>query len=142
MKNNFKFYCLLHAALVIFALTSVASKFASGADFLSVRFICFYGLVILGLGIYAVLWQQIIKHLPLITAYANKAVTVIWGLIFGYFIFGEKITIRKLIGAVIIIAGVYLIVTADAMDEQSGNIPEENKSLSEKKEESMQEDRS
>ena len=119
MNNKTKFYILLHIVLLIFSLTSVASKFASEADFLSAKFILCYGLVIAGLGIYAICWQQVIKALPLITAYANKAVTVIWGLVFGYLIFDEVITIRKVIGAVIIIAGVYLIVTADAMEEES-----------------------
>ena len=63
------------------------------------------------------MWQQVIKHMPLITAYANKAVTVIWGIIFGYLIFDETITLRKIIGAIIIIAGVYFIVSADAEEE-------------------------
>ena len=32
---------------------------------------------------YAFGWQQVIKHLPLTTAYANKAVTVVWGILLG-----------------------------------------------------------
>lgn len=127
-KSKIKYLVLLHIVLVVFSLTSVASKFASGADFLSWRFIVCYGLTLGGLFVYAVCWQQIIKHMPLISAYANKAVTVIWGIVWGYFLFDEKITIRKIIGAVIIIAGVYLIVTADAMEEMSAsdNNKEEN----------------
>lgn len=127
-KSKIKYLVLLHIVLVVFSLTSVASKFASGADFLSWRFIVCYGLTLVGLFVYAVCWQQIIKHMPLISAYANKAVTVIWGIVWGYFLFDEKITIRKIIGAVIIIAGVYLIVTADAMEEMSAsdNNKEEN----------------
>lgn len=117
MKGKIRYFILLHIVLVIFASTSIASKLASGADFLSLKFLFFYGLVILGLGIYAIMWQQVIKHMPLITAYANKAVTVIWGIIFGYLIFDETITLRKIIGAIIIIAGVYFIVSADAEEE-------------------------
>ena len=118
MKKKIKYYLLLHIVLLIFSATGIASKLASGAEFLSPKFILFYGLVILGLGVYAVFWQQVIKHLPLVTAYANKAVTVIWGMIFGLLFFEEKITIGKAIGAAIVIAGVYFIVTADAMDEE------------------------
>ncbi len=88
---------------------------------MSSGFIIFYGLSLLGLFIYAFAWQQVIKHMPLITAYANKGVTVIWGIIWGYFIFRENITVRKLLGAAIIIAGVVLIVTADAREETEGN---------------------
>lgn len=121
MKSKIKYLVLLHIVLAVFSLTGVASKFAAGADFLSAKFIFCYGLVVAGLGIYAICWQQIIKHLPLITAYANKAVTVIWGLVFGLVVFGETITIRKVIGAAIIIVGVYFIVTADAIEEEKSN---------------------
>lgn len=118
MKNKVKWFVLLHIVIAIFSLTNVASKLASGADFLSARFIVCYGLTLFGLFVYAICWQQVIKHMPLITAYANKAVTVIWGLVFGYVLFDEKLSLRIIIGAVIIIAGVYLIVTADAMEEE------------------------
>lgn len=118
MKNNIKYYCLLHIVLLVFSITSIASKVASGADFLSAKFIICYGVVILGLGIYAICWQQVIKRLPLVTAYANKAVTVIWGMVFGYLFFGESLSVRKIVGCVVVVVGVYFIVTADAIDEQ------------------------
>ena len=122
MKSKIKYFCLLHIVLLIFSITSIASKFASGADFLSVKFCLCYGIVFAGLGVYAICWQQVIKHMPLVTAYANKAVTVIWGIVFGYLLFDEAITIRKILGGVIVIAGVYLIVTADAMEEENQRI--------------------
>ena len=113
MKSGYKYMIILHILLGVYSLTGVASKFAAGEEFMSFKFILFYGLSLFGLFIYAFVWQQIIKHMPLITAYANKGVTVIWGILWGYFIFSEEITIRKIIGAVIIIAGIVLIVTAD-----------------------------
>ena len=118
MKNSkVKYMIILHLLLGVYSLTGVASKFASGEDFLSFKFILFYGLVLFGLFVYAIAWQQIIKHMPLISAYANRGVTVIWGLLWGYFIFSEEITARKLLGAAVIIAGIVLIVTADAKEE-------------------------
>ncbi len=116
-SSNAKYLIILHLFLGIYSLTGVAAKFAGGEEFLSARFIIFYGLVLFGLFLYAIAWQQIIKHMPLISAYANRGVTVIWGIIWGYFIFSEKITAKKLIGAVVIIAGIVLIVTEDARDE-------------------------
>ena len=113
MKSGYKYMIILHILLGVYSLTGVASKFAAGEEFMSFKFILFYGLSLFGLFIYAFVWQQIIKHMPLITAYANKGVTVIWGILWGYFIFSEEITIRKIIGAIIIIAGIVLIVTAD-----------------------------
>ena len=62
---------------------------------------------------YAIGWQQVIKHLPLTTAYANKAVTVVWGILLGLAVFGEAVTPRQVIGAVIIICGIVLFVRAD-----------------------------
>lgn len=118
MKNNIKNIVILHIVILLFSAISIASKLASGADFLSTKFIVFYGIVLLGLFVYAIAWQQIIKRIPLVTAYANKAVTVIWGLIYGRLFFGEKITLRKIIGAVIIVSGVCLIVTADGKEEE------------------------
>ena len=112
---------ILHLFMALYSMTGIASKFAAGEEFLSFRFFLFYGIVLFGLFVYAIAWQQIIKHLPLITAYANRGVTVIWGIIWGYFIFSEEITVRKLIGAAIIICGIVFIVTADPEGGEDGN---------------------
>lgn len=71
-------------------------------------FIIFYGGMILLLGIYAIFWQQIIKRLPLTLAFANKAVTVIWGMVWGVLIFHEHLSVGKFVGAAVIIAGIVL----------------------------------
>ena len=76
-------------------------------------FVFWYALVILNLGIYAIVWQQIIKHLPLNTAYANKAVTIAWGILWGVLFFHEQVKWNMLVGAAIVIVGVILVVTAD-----------------------------
>ena len=86
---------------------------AAQQPFLSAAFIVLYGLMLLALVTYAVGWQQVIKHLPLTTAYANKAVTVVWGILLGLAVFGEAVTPRQVIGAVIIICGIVLFVRAD-----------------------------
>ena len=116
MKNSRKYIVILHLLLAVYSLTGVASKFAAREEFLSSKFILYYGLVLFGLFVYAFVWQQLIKHMPLITAYANKGVTVIWGIVWGYLIFSEQITVRKLIGAAVIICGIVLIVTADGKE--------------------------
>jgi len=107
-KHSFLWLVVLHAAFLIYSTSTLVSKLASGEDFLSIRFCGLYAAMIILLGIYAVIWQQILKRLPLVFAYANKAVTIIWGMIFGYIIFGEQITANKIIGAVIVIAGIVL----------------------------------
>lgn len=107
------FYIILHIELLLFSLGGICSKFASQQDFLSFWFIFFYGLVILNLGVYAIIWQQIIKKLPLNTAYSNKAVTIAWGILWGFLFFQETIKWNMILGAAIVIIGVLIVVRAD-----------------------------
>ena len=122
-KDTVKWFAILHIIILIFSASSICSKFASQNDFMSVKWIVFYGIVICILGFYAIAWQQVLKHLPLITTYANKAVTTIWGLVWGYFIFGEAITIQKVVGAAVVVFGVYLVVSGD--EEVNGKTEKE-----------------
>ncbi len=108
-----KTWLALHLLLLLYAAASVFSKLAAGEDFLSFRFILFYGAALLLLGGYALGWQQVIKRLPLTSAYANKAVTVIWGLLAGLLFFGEALTPRKLLGAALVVAGIVLFAFSD-----------------------------
>lgn len=78
------------------------------------EFILFYGIVLFDLFLYAIVWQRVLKRIPLVTAYANKGVTVIWGLIWGMLVFKEKITTCNIIGAMVIIVGIYMVVKEDA----------------------------
>lgn len=103
----------LHVLLGLYALSDVFSKSAAGTQFASWQFFVFYALVLVMLGIYALGWQQVIKRLPLTTAYANRAITIVWGIFWGAVLFGEAVTIGKLVGAVIIIVGIVLFVRAD-----------------------------
>ncbi|MEE0391171.1 MAG: EamA family transporter [Lachnospiraceae bacterium] len=109
--SKIKVVLLLQILLMVYSLFGICSKLAAQQPFLSFKFIMYYGIVILNLAIYAVCWQQIIKRIPLVTAFANKAVTVIWGLIWGKIFFQEAITAQKLLGAFIIICGIVLVVT-------------------------------
>ena len=92
--KKIKPFLSLHILLLVYSLGAVCSKMAGKAEFLSIRFFFFYGLVLLNLFVYAIVWQQILKKLPLVTAFANKAVTVIWGMLWGMLIFKEKITLQ------------------------------------------------
>lgn len=112
-KKQVKYFAFLHFIIFLLSLGGVASKIASGKEFMSFDFIFFYGLVILDLGIYAILWQQMLKHIPLTTAFCNKAVGIIWGMLWGALIFQETITVTMIIGAVIVLIGVCLVVTSD-----------------------------
>jgi drug/metabolite transporter (DMT)-like permease len=106
-------YLYLHLLLFMFSFCGVFSKLAAQNEFLSLKFCIFYGIAILILGIYAIFWQQILKKFTLTTAFLNKAITIVWGIIWGLIFFKEKITINMIIGAVIVICGVCLVVMSD-----------------------------
>ena len=111
MKKEIKTIIALHVLLMIYSISGVFSKLASAEPFLSPKFILFYGCVIAILGIYAVGWQQIIKRMPLTTAFANKAVCTIWGSVWGILLFGESISVGKVIGIILIVLGIVLFAT-------------------------------
>ena len=111
MSKNTKTILALNVLLMFFSLGGIFSKLASKQPFSSLKFILCYGILLLIMFVYAIGWQQVIKRLPLITAYANRAVTIVWGIIWGLLIFNEKLNAGKVIGALIVIAGVILYVT-------------------------------
>lgn len=108
-----KTIAMLHCIIVLYSLSGIFSKLAGKEKIFSIRFILCYLLVILALAIYALLWQQIIKKINLTMAFANKAVTVFWGILWGTLFFGEKIKITQIIGAILVIVGVVLFSFAD-----------------------------
>ncbi len=120
-----KYFIYLHILLVLYSLSAVFSKLASVEPFLSFKFCMFYGMVFFLLALYALCWQQIIKHLPLTVAYANKAITVVWGILWGMLIFGEKLTSGKVIGAVFVICGIVLYAVSDGSAQKSKEVTED-----------------
>ena len=120
MKSSTRVLLALHLLLAVYSVSSVFSKLAAEAAFLSWEFVLCYGAVLAILAIYALGWQQIIKRMPLTTAYANKAVTIVWGIVFGMLLFGETVTPLMLLGALVIVAGIVLY----AFEE--GRVQEEN----------------
>lgn len=111
--TKIKGFALLHSILLVYSLGCIFSKLASKEEFLSSKFIVFYAIVLLIMAFYAIMWQQVLKQMNLVTAYANKAVTVIWGLIWGAVIFKESISVFNIMGTMIIILGVYFVVTGE-----------------------------
>lgn len=113
MKKNSKVILALHLMLMVYSMSGICSKKAAQERLFSVEFCIYYSLVILLLAFYAVCWQQIIKQLPLTTAFANKSITLVWGLIWGLLFFGEQITIGKILGVSMVIIGIILFAKAD-----------------------------
>ena len=89
LKKLLPTYLLLHLSVFILSLSTICSKFAASQEFMSIGFIALYTGVIVALGIYALLWQQILKKIPLTNAFVNKSATLIWSLIWGISFFNE-----------------------------------------------------
>lgn len=114
MVKNGRVFFALHLLLVLYSCSGILSKLASRYAFLSAGFcICYAGIIAL-LGIYAICWQQIIKRMPLTTAYANRAITVVWGMVWGVVVFKEHLGILQVAGGIVVLIGVALFASSDS----------------------------
>lgn len=112
-KVGWKVLIALQLIVLVYTLSGVAAKHASSTKFLSFQFVLFYGLEIAILGVYAVLWQQIIKRIDLSIAYANRAIALLWSMLWSFLIFKESVSIKNLIGVVIVIIGTIIVNSDD-----------------------------
>lgn len=109
-----KNYVLLHLNILLFSFTGVFSKAASvqynrhGLE--SLWLFVFAGLMILNCFVYALAWQRVIKKFDLNVAYANKSVYLIWSQVWAVLIFHENLSVRNILGLLIVLIGV-LVVT-------------------------------
>ena len=115
--REIKSLLLLHIGLLIYSSGFIASKYCSMQSFLSFKYFLFFGLQLLTLAVYAIIWQTVLKDMPLSVAYANKGITIIWGLLISYFVFREQITVMNIIGAFIIIVGISIVESGGHNDE-------------------------
>lgn len=116
---NNKSFLLLHALLMIYSLSEVFSKLAAGQPAMSLKFFVFYGLVLLILFLYAIGWQQVIRRMPLTSAFANKAVTTVWGTVWGVLLFREHVSFGNLIGIAMIIIGIVIFTKESVTGDES-----------------------
>ena len=100
---------LMQGAVILYTCTDIAAKFASHYAFLSVGFILCYGAEIALLGIYALLWQQIIKKIDISVAYANRASAIFWSTVWAAVLFKEHISIQNIAGIALIFLGIWMV---------------------------------
>ena len=83
-----------------------------------VKVLVFAVLELVCLGVYALVWQQVLSRFPLVVAMANKGSVVLINLIWSVLLFGEQVNGYNLAGAAIIIAGIWL-VSGDRNDQET-----------------------
>ena len=101
------------------SISSICSKKAAGFEFMSFGFIAFYAGVILALGVYALIWQQVLRKIPLTNAFVNKSALLVWSLIWGVTLFGETVTVQKVIGLIIVFCGVFLVISGSKKEKEA-----------------------
>lgn len=111
--SNRKVLILLQLLICYFSVIGILSKKASTFPVLSMQFIAIYSTILLMFFVYAVLWQQILKRVTLTTAFISRSSLVIWSLVWSVLFFGESVSVKNLIGAVIIVLGIMVVANDD-----------------------------
>ena len=112
-NSRIKDYIFLHISIMIFSFTPVFTKMASiefnknGIWVIKLYF--FFFLMLLDCFIYALAWQKNIQKFELSVAYANKSVYLIWSQIWAVLIFGEVLSIKNVIGLLVVLIGVLVV---------------------------------
>ena len=108
-----KDYLFLHLAVLLFSFTSVFSKSASiqlgNGGLKNPLLYVFVFLMFFDCFLYAVCWQKIIKKFDLNLGYANRSVYLLWSQLWAVTIFGEKLSVRNIIGILIVLVGVVVV---------------------------------
>ncbi len=112
-NSKFRDYLALHGIIFLYSFAIISSKLASSFPLFSVKFFFYFSLLNFFSGIYAIFWQQIIKRIPLNTAFSTKSIGIIWGVLWGRLFFMEKVTPLMIVGSTTIIIGIILVVNAD-----------------------------
>lgn len=76
------------------------------------RYLLGLGGAIAMMGVYAILWQQVLKRIDLSTAYMFKGTSLVFVMLLAALLFGEAITWMNVLGAAIIILGIVLYARA------------------------------
>ena len=108
----------LQSAVVVYSLSTVAANLASKHEFLSWGYILYFGLEFVILAAYALIWQQMIKKFQLSIAYANKALTLMWSMVWNFIIFHNGITPFKVVGVVLVVIGVMVMNSGISEEEE------------------------
>ena len=106
-------FLFLHLTLLLYSVASVLGKYAAvNLSAGRTALVIVFGLLdVASLGLYALLWQQSLKRMPLSFAFSNKAVCTLWSCLFGLLFFGESLTWGKAIGILVVLLGVWLVVS-------------------------------
>ena len=119
-KLRLKDILVLQAVIVIYTLSSVMAKLASGQEPFSAPFLFFYLIELMILGVYALLLQQMIKKFELSVAYTNRAMALLWSMLWAVVLFHDRVTVKNIIGVALVIVGTLIVNGGDAEERENG----------------------
>ena len=114
--DKLKNVLMLQGVIVLYSVSSVMSKEASGSGGDILRFLFFFGMEFVMLGVYAILWQQMIKRFELSVAYANRPMAVVWSMVWAVVFFHDTITIQNILGVLLVVIGTWILNTGTEED--------------------------
>jgi len=109
---TWKAVCALIGINMLYASVGICTKLAAQQEMMSLPYLLWFFSAIIIIGIYALLWQQVLRKIELSTAYLFKGTTLIFTMLIAAFLFGEAITIANIAGSIIIITGITILARA------------------------------
>lgn len=120
MKQKIKNIILLQGVVILYTFSGIMSKNASSNRDNPIQFLFFFGMEFVILGIYALLWQQMIKRFELSVAYANRSMAILWSMLWAVIFFHDKITLNNIIGVLLVTLGT-VIINTDTKNMEEGS---------------------
>lgn len=106
-------YLELHLIFIFYSVISLLAKFSAQYEFLSIKFILLYVLIVFLLAVYAFFWQIMLSKHNLITAFSHKGMVLFWTMLWAYLIFKESISWLNILGCIIIFIGIQFIARGE-----------------------------
>ena len=97
---------------MLYACVGICTKMAALQAPMSWPYLLWFCGALAIIGVYAILWQQVLRRIELSTAYMFKGTTLIFTMLIAALLFGETITIPNIIGSVIIVTGIVILARA------------------------------
>ena len=104
---------VIQSVVLLYSLVSMLTKIAGGvmkeSGLFSVQFILLFAAMVLCMGIYALVWQVVLKRFDLSQAYVHKSMTLLWSLLWAVLIFHEQVRWNNIVGIAVVILGIILV---------------------------------
>ena len=102
-------FLMLQIGYFVFSLVGIFLKSSTGYPVLSFDFILRFAGALLCVFCFAILWQQVLSEYELMTAYAWRGILFLWTFLWAVLFFGESVMFNNIIGAAVILYGVFLV---------------------------------